>query len=154
MMRVPGSNVLNKAFTVLAKSNLIYYKAVGRTLNSVNQWVVQYDAGTPIKGSFQPVPREKYDKLGLEFAKSYYYFYISKALIDLRRDIPADQISFQGTLYQIQSNTEWLGVDGWVEALCVAIGLDTNISAFGFGSNNQNFGNGGFFPEEIPPDAR
>lgn len=152
MMRVPGSNLLNKAFTKISQQQLIYYSAIGRTLNIVGQYVTQYAAGVAVSGSFQPVPRVKYEYMGLDFQKEYYFFYVSKDLIDLTRDISADQLAFQGIRYQIQSNTEWFGIDGWLEILVVNIGADTQQpNIFGFNSteapnSNQNFDNGNFVP--------
>lgn len=144
MMRVPGANVLNTAFSILSKSQLLYYAYVGRILNAVGQYVTQYADATVILGSFQPVPRSKYTYLGLDLQKSYFYLYISKAILDLNRDISADQLGFQGERYQIQSNVKWLGIDGWLEILCVAIGTDlAQSNIFGF-NQPSNFSDGNF----------
>lgn len=152
MMRVPGSNVLHKAFTAIAKETLLYYKAAGRTQNAVGQYITQYDPAVTIYGSFQPVPKLKYAYMGLDLQKSYFALYVSKNVIDLIRDASADQVAFGGRRYQVQSNVEWYGVDGWVECICVDIGPDTAAQGiFGFDGNsqpgaNQNFGNGNFMP--------
>src|ERR1700728_4872259 len=133
MMRVPGSNVLKMAFRAIAKTPLLYYQAIGRTLNSVGQYVTQYGPSSIIYGSFQAIPKSKYEYRGLDLAREYYDLYISKSLIDLQRDISADQIGFQGQRYQLISNTEWLNIDGWISVLCVLIGADADApSVFGF----------------------
>lgn len=153
MMRIPGANVLNMAFSVIAKTPILYYKAIGDTLNSVGQYVVQFQPSVTIYGSFQPVERRKYVHLGLDLQKSYFYLFVSRNFIDLTRDIAADQIAFQGQRYQIQSNTEWYGIDGWLQILCVEIGIDTGAQeVFGFNTpatitGNQNFNNGNFLPD-------
>lgn len=150
MMRVPGSNVLNKALTSIASTPITYYKAVGRTQNAVGQYITQYDPPYIIYGSFQPVPRIKYAYLGLDLQKSYFTLFVSQNVIDLRRDVSADQLGFAGRRYQVQSNTEWYGLDGWVECVCVDIGIDTaQTDIFGFNGNSQpnssqNFNNGNF----------
>lgn len=153
MMRIPGANVLKMAFRVIAKTPILYYKSIGRSLDSVGQWVSQFGPSTTIYGSFQPVPRQKYVHLGLDLQKSYYYLFVPRNLIDLTRDISADQLGFQGQRYQVQSNTEWYGIDGWLQILCVEIGIDTGATAvFGFNqpnqiTGNQNFDNGNFLPD-------
>ena len=153
MMRIPGANVLRMAFREVAKTPILYYRANGRTLNAVGQWVTPYLPSITIYGSFQPVPRQKYVHLGLDLQKSYFYLFVTRNMIDLTRDISADQLGFQGERYQIQSNTEWYGIDGWLQILCVEIGLDTGAQeVFGFNApatttGNQNFDNGGFLPD-------
>lgn len=153
MMRIPGANNLKMAFRAIAKSPILYYKANGRVLNAIGQWVTQYLASQTIYGSFQPVERRKYVHLGLDLQKSYYYFFVARNAVDLERDISADQLAFQGQRYQIQSNTEWYGIDGWLQILCVEIGIDTGAQeVFGFNlpataTGNQNFDNGNMLPD-------
>ena len=159
MMRIPGANNLRMAFRVIAKTPILYYRASGRVLDAVGQWVSSYLPSTTIYGSFQPVPKQKYVHLGLDLQKAYFYLYIHKSLIDLTRDISADQLAFQGQRYQIQSNTEWFGIDGWLEILSVEIGIDTSAQeVFGFNlpmttTGNQNFDNGNFLPDSTTPGS-
>lgn len=119
---IPGSNVLNMAFRVIAKSTVTYYQFVSRALNSVGQDVVTYNAPISLMGSFQPVQRKLYEALGLDFQKSYYYFYVSSELLDITRDVSGDQLTFNGRLFQCESNTEWFQIDGWNQVLCCDIG--------------------------------
>lgn len=159
MMRIPGANVLNMAFRAVAQTSLFYYQANGRTLNAVGEWVVQYLNPVIITGSLQPIPKHKYVYLGLDLQRSYFYFYIPRAMIDLERDIAADQLGFEGQRYQVQSATKWYNVDGWMELLCVKIGIDTGAEqTFGFNTagsstGNQNFNNGDFLPNSNSPGS-
>jgi len=134
---IPGSNILKMALRVIAKQRVLYYEALDRPLNNVGQNVTSYAPAKKIIGSFQPVPRRLYEILGLDFQKSYFNLYTSNDLVDIQRDVSADQIQFQGVRYQCESATEWFAIDGWVAMLCIAIGpveLDLT-SIFGFNEN-------------------
>lgn len=149
---IPGSNLLNMAFSIIAKQSIIYYFANGRTLNNVGQDVTTYDVGIQVLGSFQPVPRKLYQVYGLDLQKSYFTFYASKNIFDVNRDISGDQISFKGDRFQCESNNDWFAIDGWKGVLCVHIGPDEGDSnVFGFNQSPEinkylNFGNGTFYP--------
>lgn len=147
---VPGSNILNQAFRLIAKSVVQYYEALDRPLNDVGQNVTEYTPAVPMPGSWQAVPRRLYETLGLDFQKSYFNFYTSNDVVDIGRDVSADQIEFQGRRFQCESATEWYGIDGWVVILCIDVGgaIGNDLVAFGFNQNltfpallntNQNF---------------
>jgi hypothetical protein len=121
-MAVPGSNLLNKALSVIARQTVAYYQFTGRVQNEVKQYVATYAAAQPITGSFQPVPRRLYQTYGLDFQKQYINFYTSNNLLDIQRDVSGDQITYCGKRYQVLSATEWANIDGWVEVMCVFIG--------------------------------
>jgi hypothetical protein len=121
-MSVPGSNLLTMAFTVIAQQTISYFKENGRTLNVNGQWVTTYDAPVTIKGSFQPVAKNLYEKYGLDFQKEYFNLYAPNSIVDLDRDVSGDQIVYNSTLFQCQSNTEWFTIDGWKAILCVKLG--------------------------------
>lgn len=130
---IPGSNLLRKAFRLIAKQQLIYYQAIGRTFNVVGQYITQYAPGTVIYGSFQPVARQEYERLGLDFQKTYYNLYIPKSLVDINRNVSPDQISFQDQRFTCESSTPWYGADGWIAVLCVMVSVDAAApSIFGF----------------------
>lgn len=147
---IPGSNLLNMAFTVIAKQTITYYRATGRTLNNVGQDVTTYAPGVTVLGSFQPVPRKLYELYGLDLQKSYFTFYASSNIIDVTRDVSGDQLSFKDERYQCESNNDWFQIDGWKGVLCVHIGPDVADSAlWGFNETPSvntylNFNNGNF----------
>jgi|SRR5690242_10757908 len=147
---IPGSNLLNIALRVIARQTVIYYKDRSRSQNSVGQDVTSYAGGVPIVGSFQPVPRQLYEKYGLDLQKDYYTFYTSNNVLDVSRNVSGDQIGFKGERFQCESSNDWFPMDGWVGVLCVKIGIDTATpNVWGLGTTrqpggNQNFGNGGF----------
>lgn len=120
-MSVPGSDVLNDALSVIASESVTYYQFLSRSQNDVGQDVTVYNDPITIYGSFQPIPRNEYQQLGLDFNKSYFNLYTSNNIIDIARDVSGDQIQFQGVQYQCEALTKWFGIDGWVAIRCVAI---------------------------------
>lgn len=120
-MSIPGSDILNDALSVISSQAITYYKFTGRTLNNVGQDIATYDEPATIYGSFQPIPRNLYQQLGLDLQKSYFNLFTSNNIVDVGRDVSGDQINFQGQMYQCESLTEWFDMDGWVAIRCVAI---------------------------------
>lgn len=147
---IPGQNLLNMAFRVIAQQGIVYYHYLGRTQNSVGQDVSEYSQGKLMLGSFQPVPRVLYQALGLDFQKDYWMFYTSNNVSDLDRGKSGDQIAFNGQRYQCESNNDWYQIDGWKGSLFIHIGIDTgDMQVFGLDNKpttntNNNFGNGNF----------
>jgi len=121
-MPVPGSNLLNTAFRLIAKQNFLYYQYNGRETNSIGFDVAAYNGPYEVCGSVQPVPREITQQWGLDFQRTYRIFYTTVDLIDIQRDISGDQVAFEGQRYQcVQNVSDCFGVDGWVALLCVKI---------------------------------
>jgi hypothetical protein len=147
-MYIPGQDLLKMALTMIYRQALTYYKALGRTENSLGQYVTTYAQGIVMTGSWQPVPRQLYMQYGLDLQKDYYTFYTCNNVLDLDRDISADQVAFNGQLFQVESDNDWYALDGWKGVLCVHIGPDDQQQAvWGFGNSTntyQNFGNGNF----------
>lgn len=150
MSFIPGQNLLAMALTMITQQGLLYYKALGRTLNSLGQYVTQYAEPIVIYGSWQPVPRELIAEYGLDLQKDYYTFYSSNDVLDIDRDITSDQLAFNGQLFQVDSDNDWYKLDGWKGILCIHIGPDDQQpNVFGFGNlpatnSYLNFGHGNF----------
>jgi hypothetical protein len=138
---IPGANILKMALSMIRKQRLTYYKNTGRATNSIGMLVPTYAPPVVVEGSFQPVPRNLYAENGLDFQKDYYTFYAPVDIFDLQRDVSGDQLIFNNTQYQCESNNDWFAIDGWKGVLCVRIGTpDPHI--FGFGPANVNFNQG------------
>lgn len=118
---IPGSNILNTALSVIAKSPFNYYAFSTKTVQSNGQYLNNYAAPQALLGSVQPVPRSLYQEYGLDFDKFYQKFFVSQDVIDVSRDVSGDLIQFQGNMYQCQSVTPWYGIDGWVEVLTIQV---------------------------------
>ncbi len=119
---IPGSNLLNMAFTLIAKQTVSYYQYTSRAPNAVGQDITTYAAPVSLAGSFQAVPRKLYELYGLDLQKSYYTFYASSNLLDIARNVSGDQIVYNSRRYQIESANDWFAMDGWKGVLCVDIG--------------------------------
>jgi hypothetical protein len=120
-MVVPSSDLLNDALLVIKPQAINYYMASGRITNNMGQYITTYNDPVVIQGSFQPVPRNQYQQLGLDLQKSYFNLYTSTDIIDVARDVSGDQIEFNSVRYQCESLTKWFDIDGWVAIRCVAI---------------------------------
>lgn len=116
-----GGNLLNLAMTVIPKQTVLYSKFTGKVTNSIGLDVNSFAAAANVTGSFQPVPRDKLQNMGLDYNKTYCRFYTSTAFADLERDGAGDRFIFGGRTYQVMSNVEWINVDGWNSSLAVAI---------------------------------
>jgi hypothetical protein len=118
---IPGANILAMAQRVIAKQRFLYYAFLSRDLNSVGQYDVTYAPPVTLYGSVQPVPRDLYERYGLEFQQNYVNVYLQRAVIDVTRDVSGDQIVFNGATYQCISKTPWDAIDGWDAVLCVQV---------------------------------
>lgn len=116
---IPGSNILQMAFSVIATQTVSYYKFLSRTLDAIGLDVATYAAPVTLRGSFQPVPRTLYQQYGLDFSKSYFLFYTSNDAHGVTRDSSGDKLVFNGLNYQCEAETEWFAIDGWAAVLCV-----------------------------------
>jgi len=118
---IPGGNLLAVAARVIAQQSFLYFPYVTRNLMPNGLWSTTYATGQQIKGSAQPVARNLYANLGLDFQKLYYNFYVQQNVFDITRDIAGDQFEFQGKNFQIISKTPWHGIDGWDQVLCIHV---------------------------------
>lgn len=118
---IVGSNILNTALSVIGGKRVKWFKAVDRVTNAIGLDVTEFDEAIVIYGSFQAVPRSMYLVLGLDFEKEYVNYYTSNKLIDIVRDASPDEFEFEGSRYQVISNTNWIQVDGWLGSMAVKI---------------------------------
>lgn len=128
-MTVFDSNILEDALDIIGVQNFLYYQYLGRVTNSIGLDVPSRTPGLSVSGSFQPVPQSLYAQMGLDFQKYYANFYVPQNVIDIERDSSGDHFSYNGKLFQVESRTDWHGVNGWVSFLAVEIfddGFDEN----------------------------
>lgn len=118
---IPGSNILKKAMSVIAPQQLIYYPFLSRTPNANGDDVNTYGRPKQVKGNIQPVPRSLYEIQGLDFQKDFYNIYIPQAVLDISRDVGGDKFVWNCRTFQALSKTDWMGIDGWVQVLCVRL---------------------------------
>jgi hypothetical protein len=120
-MIVPGSNLLAIALGAIASQTITWEKFLSRSTNEAGNDVSVYDDPVPIKGSFQTVNRDSYQKLGLDFKENYSILYAVTPLTDLERDSSGDRFQWNGKYWQAKSNNDWQGQDGWNGLLCVEV---------------------------------
>lgn len=120
-MIIPGANVLALAQSVIGKQSFQYKPYAARTNGPNGLLATSYGALVPAKGSVQPVPRSLYQNLGLNFQQSYFYFYVSRSVVDVSRDVSGDQFIWNGGTYQALSKTPWSSIDGWDAVLTIKV---------------------------------
>ena len=122
-MSVPGSNLLSAALGLIASQPVQYLQNTGRATNSAGVQIATFaPAITVSQGSVQPVPRSRFQVLGLSMEKSYVTWFVSRNVVGLERDYSGDRIQYAGRVYQLESETEWFHQDGWISVICVDIG--------------------------------
>ncbi|OWK42193.1 phage collar protein [Fimbriiglobus ruber] len=109
------------ALSVIGKSSFTYLAFASRTPNQIGQDVTKYESPVPLQGSVQPVPRSLYQQYGLDFQRNYINVYVSRAVLDVTRDVSGDMIEFNGNSYQCLSITPWAAIDGWSAVLCIQV---------------------------------
>lgn len=122
-MTVPGSNLLLQALRLIKPQTVQHFVATGRTTTGAGTFKSTFAPGVPVTmGSVQPVPRDRYDVLGLSLSKSYVNWIVPISAIALQRATSGDQMEWNGRRYQLESSTDWFGQDGWLRVLCVDVG--------------------------------
>ncbi len=116
---IPGINLLHVASTVISLVNVEYYPFLSRDQDAVGNWTTTYSDMIKIPASVQPISRNKYAFLGLDFQKKYVKIFVPYNSIDLDRDTSGDQFIFDNETFTFQNNTEWFAVDGWNSAIAV-----------------------------------
>ena len=114
MSNIPGSNILNKAFKLIAKQEVLYYQFLGNTVNDIGTDETSYAAPVSMRGSFQAMSSDDYSTFGIDFQRVGIIFYTSNELFPVNRNVSNDTIEFLGNTYEVKSKTDWFGVDGWV----------------------------------------
>ncbi len=119
---IPGDNILEEAFQAIDTEVCKWVKYTSRTLNAVGQWVTIYADPVDVDASVQAVSRNTYMLLGLDLQKDYTNIFVPADTTDLDRDVTGDRmILSDGKIYQIESTSDWYGMDGWTECLCVRV---------------------------------
>jgi hypothetical protein len=118
---IPGSNILSMALGVIGKSTFSHYAFKSRTPNAIGQDVPIYALPVALQGSVQPVPRSLYQQYGLDFQRNYINVYVSKAVLDVTRNVSGDMIVWNGHSFECVSTTPWNSIDGWTAVLCVQV---------------------------------
>ena len=120
-MRVPGSNLFKQATKMIRKQQITYVKDLGRTKNSIGQYITEYSDPMPIMASVQAMQRDKYQQLGLDLQRNYIKIFASQELQDLERGKSGDKVTWNGRDYQLTSDVDWNAMDGWEYVIAVLV---------------------------------
>ena len=120
---IPGANLLGMAARLIRlqpvewRRNRGAIQVDGAGLDESN-----FDPPLTIKASVQAVPRSVIVREGLDLQQNYLMVYTEKPLQDLRRDRTPDLLYFGGRVYNVESNTSWKLMDGWLGAIVIDTG--------------------------------
>lgn len=127
-MIVPGSDLLSLAFRAIAPlptgaARIRRYQ--GRSTNAAGFDVPAYadSASMPDGTQVQPIPRNRYQAMGLDYAKDYITVYTTASCACTDRDNNGDLIGWDGRLWLCASKTAWRSIDGWEKIVCVEVPL-------------------------------
>jgi hypothetical protein len=115
------SNLLLQALSVIPPKSVTYmkFKANVRTPNGV--LVPQYESPIFVaQAHVQPVSKEAYHKLGLDFQKEYRRVWIPKDVVAMEGQLSSDKLRFDNRDWIVWGDTTWETYDGWNELLVVA----------------------------------
>lgn len=116
-----GFNLLATAQTVIGKQDYQIIKWLSKTTNAIGLDVDVYGPPENRTGSVQPVSRNNYQNLGLDFSKIYIQIWDVDLIDVLNRSENADQIIFNGGKYKALPDVDWSASGDWNSVLCVRI---------------------------------
>jgi hypothetical protein len=114
-------NLLNMALSIIPKQAFQYYANTGRTIQPNGQYLATYAAPLPLSGSVQPVPRELYERYGLDLIKNYFTFFVSQNVMDITRNFSGDAFVYNGNYFQCEQKTDWFSYNGWDAILAIQV---------------------------------
>ena len=118
-------NVLATAQTQIRKQTIIYRQHTGRSANTAGLFVDTYAPDVTRRAGVQPVSRALYEKMGLDFEKSYISILDTESIFDTSRDTSGDRIVFNGQVYKVNGKSDWETSAGWNRVVCVRIENET-----------------------------
>jgi len=117
-------NLLNQALTVIPSQSGTLFKFDSRVINRVGQYITTFATGIPVNGSFQAIPREILEEMGLDTKSVHYMLYTSDDVSGLFRGGRGDQIEYEGFRLQAKKEGGWKPVDGWSGIMLVEVPND------------------------------
>lgn len=120
-------NLLGSALSIIGKQSFLYVRFLTRSENSIGLDVSQYAVPVPMLGSVQAIPRNLYERYGLDLQGDYKMFYVSNNIVDVERVKAGDQFIYNNQRYQCESETDWFPMNGWTGVLCVRVPGDCSV---------------------------
>lgn len=118
----PGSNLLAQALGIIQPQTVQWRAFVSRTENSVGDTIPVFAAPVDLpQCSMQPVNKNLYQQLGLNFDKNYSTLWVFGPVKPTGRDRDGDIILFAGKTWQCSSDRDWSNVGEYTRMLCVEV---------------------------------
>ena len=116
-----GFNIVASALGVVGHDEITYLRCTGRATNEIGLDVSEFAPPVTARGSWQPIPKNTYQDLGLDLQKTYVTWITCELMQDIGRDESGDQIQFDGHRYQVYSATPWGAVAGFAKYTLVML---------------------------------
>lgn len=114
-------NLLNQALGAIPPKSVVYKKFIRNTTSASGILIPIYEEEVSISNSIvQPVPKESYEKLGLDLKREYRNVWISADVASLSGQLSNDVLYFDNRTWNIWGDTVWETYDGWNKLLVVA----------------------------------
>lgn len=115
------SNLLLQALTVIPPKTVIYKKFKGNVRKPNGVLVPEYEEPITISMAIaQPVSKEAYQKLGLDFQKEYRKVWIPINAMAMSNQLSSDKFIIDNQTWNVWGDTIWETYDGWNEILVVS----------------------------------
>ena len=114
-------NLLASVQTVIGKQDYQVIKPTGRTRNAAGYFTTTFGSPIDMSGSIQAVNSKQYRDMVLDFKKSYIKIYDTELIQSISRTKNADQIIYDGFLWQVAEDTPWFLSTGWNFVLCIRL---------------------------------
>lgn len=117
----PGSNLLGLALRAIRPQTIPLRRFTSRDENAAGDTVAVFAAAVDMQGSMQPVDKQLYQRLGLNFAKNYSTLWVFGDVQPVARDRDGDIVLFGGKTWQCESDRDWSGVGEYRKIMCVEV---------------------------------
>lgn len=114
-------NLLRTAQTVIGKQAYQLRKYNNRATNAAGYRVSAFDAPIDMSGSVQRVKLTQYKDNNLDFSKIYIRIFDINLIAALDRETNADQIIWNGYLWHVMPDSNWIEQGGWKSVLAVRL---------------------------------
>lgn len=116
---IRANNILDVAMNAIGYDYVDWYPYAKRELNEYGEWVTTHCEPKRIKGHIQPLSADDVKELGLDTSKSYYKFYSSHPLVNVKEGRSVDKVVFCGTECDVLHPKDWYHFNGWRKVVLV-----------------------------------
>lgn len=119
------TNLLNLALPIInniidATTGIFQVRSCdGETINDIGVPVPSYGEWLGCNGTVQPVKRDRYEALGLDWSKNYINIWGSVIMHTIGDKKQPDQVKWRDRIWNVITINEWNPHNGWVNATAV-----------------------------------